>query len=37
MAGADRSLTFLMTDVLVRRDGGWAVVTRHSSALAPGD
>jgi hypothetical protein len=31
VAGQDRSGAFLLTDVWVRRDGRWQVVTRHSS------
>jgi ketosteroid isomerase-like protein len=37
MDGADRTQTFLMTDVWVERDGRWQLVTRHVSPLAPGD
>ena len=33
MAGADRTGTFLLTDVWAIRDGGPQLVTRHSSAL----
>jgi ketosteroid isomerase-like protein len=35
MDGQNRSQTFLMTDVLVWRAGGWRAVTRHVSPLAP--
>ncbi len=35
MDGADRALTYLMTDVWVRRDGRWQAVTRHISPLEP--
>jgi ketosteroid isomerase-like protein len=37
MAGEDRSQTFVMTDVFGRRAGRWVAITRHASALAPGD
>lgn len=37
MDGADRTQTFLMTDVWVERDGRWQLVTRHVSPLPPGD
>ena len=33
MDGQDRSQTFLMTDVFVRRSGRWQAVTRHISPL----
>jgi len=33
MGGADRSQSFLMTDVWHRRDGAWRLVTRHISPL----
>jgi ketosteroid isomerase-like protein len=35
MDGEDRTQTFLMTDVLVRRGGRWRAVTRHVSPLPP--
>lgn len=35
MDGEDRSQTFLMTDVWVRRSGRWQAVTRHISPLSP--
>jgi hypothetical protein len=35
MDGADRSQTFLMTDVWVERDGRVQLVTRHVSPLEP--
>jgi ketosteroid isomerase-like protein len=31
----DRTQTFLMTDVLIRRGGRWQAVTRHISPLPP--
>jgi ketosteroid isomerase-like protein len=31
--GQDRSAVFLVTDVWVRRDGRWQVVSRHTSIL----
>jgi hypothetical protein len=37
MDGEDRSQTFLMTDVFVRRGGRWHAVTRHVSPLSPED
>jgi ketosteroid isomerase-like protein len=37
MDGEDRTQTFLMTDVFVRRKGRWTAVTRHVSPLAAGE
>ena len=34
MDGDDRSVSYLMTDVWARRDGGWQLVTRHVTPLA---
>lgn len=33
MGGADRSQSYLMTDVFVRRDGRWQAAHRHVSPL----
>jgi ketosteroid isomerase-like protein len=33
--GQDLSLLFYLTDVWVKRDGSWQVVTRHSSIAQP--
>jgi hypothetical protein len=37
MDGEDRSQSFLMTDVWVRRRGDWELVTRHISPLPATD
>jgi len=37
MDGEDRTQAFLMTDVFVRRKGGWRAVTRHVSPLSAGE
>ena len=36
MGGADRAGAYLMTDVWVRREGDWRLVTRHISPLEEG-
>jgi ketosteroid isomerase-like protein len=36
MGGADRAGAYLMTDVWVRREGDWRLVTRHISPLGEG-
>jgi ketosteroid isomerase-like protein len=36
MDGTDRSTTYLMTDVWVRRDGRWQAVSRHITPLQDG-
>lgn len=35
MDGQGRSSAYLMTDVWIRREGAWRLVTRHVSSLSP--